>query len=61
MNKKITVILVDDHAIVRAGFRLLLSTEADIDVVAEAEKGEQILQLYVDLKPDVIVMDFSMA
>ncbi|MEN9597590.1 MAG: hypothetical protein RL236_2024 [Pseudomonadota bacterium] len=61
MNKKITVILVDDHAIVRAGFRLLLSTEADIDVVAEAEKGEQILQLYVDLKPDVIVMDLSMA
>lgn len=61
INKKITVILVDDHAIVRAGFRLLLSTEADIDVVAEAEKGEQILQLYADLKPDVIVMDLSMA
>lgn len=61
MNKKITVILVDDHAIVRAGFRLLLSTEADIEVVAEAEKGEQILQLYADLKPDVIVMDLSMA
>ncbi len=61
MNKKITVILVDDHAIVRAGFRLLLSTEADIDVVGEAEKGEQILQLYADLKPNVIVMDLSMA
>ena len=60
-NKKITVILVDDHAVVRAGFRLLLSTEADIDVIAEAEKGEQILQLYADLKPDVIVMDLSMA
>jgi two-component system invasion response regulator UvrY len=61
MNKKITVILVDDHAVVRAGFRLLLSTEIDIEVVAEAEKGEQILQLYADLKPDVIVMDLSMA
>jgi two-component system invasion response regulator UvrY len=61
MNKKITVILVDDHAVVRAGFRLLLSTEIDIEVVAEAEKGEQILQLYADFKPDVIVMDLSMA
>jgi two-component system invasion response regulator UvrY len=60
-NEKIRVILVDDHAIVRAGFRLLLATEEDIDVIAEAEKGEQILQLYADLKPDVIVMDLSMA
>lgn len=60
-NEKITVILVDDHAVVRAGFRLLLATEADIEVVAEAEKGEQALQLYADLKPDVIVMDLSMA
>jgi DNA-binding NarL/FixJ family response regulator len=59
--KKITVLLVDDHAIVRAGFRLLLSTETDIEVIAEAEKGEQVLQLYADLKPDVIVMDLSMA
>lgn len=61
INQKITVILVDDHAVVRAGFRLLLSTEADIEVIAEAEKGEQVLQLYADLKPDVIVMDLSMA
>lgn len=60
-TKKITVILVDDHAVVRAGFRLLLATETDIDVIAEAEKGEQVLQLYADLKPDVIVMDLSMA
>jgi DNA-binding NarL/FixJ family response regulator len=60
-NKNITVILVDDHAVVRAGFRLLLSTETNIEVIAEAEKGEQVLQLYADLKPDVIVMDLSMA
>lgn len=60
MNKKITVILVDDHAVVRAGFRLLLSTETDIEVIAEAEKGEQVLQLYLTLKPNVIVMDLSM-
>jgi len=60
-NKKITVILVDDHAVVRAGFRLLLATEETIEVIAEAERGEQALQLYADLKPDVIVMDLSMA
>ncbi len=59
--KKITVILVDDHAVVRAGFRLLLATEESIEVIAEAERGEQVLQLYVDLKPDIIVMDLSMA
>lgn len=60
-TQKTTVILVDDHAVVRAGFRLLLATEENIEVIAEAEKGEQILQLYADSKPDVIVMDLSMA
>jgi len=58
---KITVILVDDHAIVRAGFRLLLATESDIDVIAEASRGEEILQIYNELKPDIVVMDLSMA
>ena len=38
-SKKITVILVDDHAIVRAGFRLLLATEENIEVIAEAERA----------------------
>ena len=58
---KITVVLVDDHAIVRAGFRLLLATESDIDVIAEASRGEEILQIYSELKPDIVVMDLSMA
>jgi DNA-binding NarL/FixJ family response regulator len=60
-TKKITVILVDDHAIVRAGFRLLLATEETIEVIAEAERGEQVLQLYGELQPDVVIMDLSMA
>ena len=60
-TEKITVILVDDHAIVRAGFRLLLATESDIDVIAEASRGEEILQIYSELKPDIVVMDLSMA
>ena len=60
-TEKITVILVDDHAIIRTGFRLLLATEENIEVIAEAERGEQALQLYADLKPNVIIMDLSMA
>ena len=60
MKDKIRVILVDDHAVVRAGFRMLLSTEADIDVIAEAERGEQACQLYLEQQPDVIVLDLSM-
>jgi DNA-binding NarL/FixJ family response regulator len=58
--KKISVILVDDHAVVRAGFRLLLSSEPSIEVIAEAERGEQACQLYLDYKPDVMVLDLSM-
>lgn len=54
------VILVDDHAVVRAGFRMLLATEDNIEVIAEAERGEQALQLYLEKRPDVIVMDLSM-
>jgi two-component system invasion response regulator UvrY len=60
MNDKIKVILVDDHAVVRAGFRMLLSTEADIDVIAEAERGEAACQLYLEQQPDVMVLDLSM-
>lgn len=56
----IKVILVDDHAVVRAGFRLLLSTEASIEVIAEAERGEQAYQLYLEKQPDIIVLDLSM-
>lgn len=60
-SEKTTVMLVDDHAVVRAGFRLLLSTEETIEVIAEAERGEQALQLYGEFHPNVIVMDLSMA
>jgi len=60
MNDKIKVILVDDHAVVRAGFRMLLSAEAGIDVIAEAERGEAACQLYMEQQPDVMVLDLSM-
>ncbi len=60
MNTKIKVILVDDHAVVRAGFRMLLAASESIEVIAEAERGEQAIQLAQEHSADVIVMDLSM-
>ena len=60
MKDRIKVILVDDHAVVRAGFRMLLSTDESIEVIAEAERGETACQLYFDKQPDVMVLDLSM-
>ena len=60
MNKPIKVLLIDDHAVVRAGFQLLLSSVEDIDVIAEADRGERACRLYADKQPDVVVMDLSM-
>ena len=56
----IRVMLVDDHAVVRMGFKLLLEGADDIEVVAEAESGEDAIKRYVEIKPDVVVMDISM-
>ena len=56
----IRVLLVDDHAVVRMGFRLLLQSNAEITVVAEADSGESACQLYLELAPDVVVMDLAM-
>ena len=55
----ISVMLVDDHALVRMGFRMLLA-DAQFEVVAEAGDGEQACQLYAKARPDVVVMDLSM-
>ncbi len=60
MNTKIKVLLVDDHAVVRAGFKLLLATSSNIEVIAEAERGEQAIQICQSSRPDIIVMDLSM-
>lgn len=60
MNNKIRVLLVDDHAVVRAGFRLLLSSAENITVVAEAERAEQALMLFAEFQPDIVVTDLSM-
>ncbi|HSH03705.1 MAG TPA: response regulator transcription factor [Anaerolineae bacterium] len=56
----ITVMLVDDHKVVRQGVRAFLQTQADIDVVAEAESGETAVSLAQEHAPDVVLMDLVM-
>ena len=58
--RKITVLLVDDHTVVRQGLRALLSAEDDIEVQGEAENGRQAVVLAKKLTPDVVVMDVAM-
>ncbi|MGH8119614.1 MAG: response regulator [Gammaproteobacteria bacterium] len=59
-RKKIRVLLADDHAVVRAGYRVLLQNTDDIEVVAEADSGERACRAFADLQPDVVVMDLTM-
>jgi chemotaxis response regulator CheB len=60
MADKITVLLVDDHALVRRGFRRLLEDDSDIAVVGEGSNGEDAIRLMTELQPHVIVMDAAM-
>ena len=58
--KKITVLLAEDHTIVREGFRKMLELEKDIQVVGEAQGGRQAITLAKKLRPDVVLMDIAM-
>lgn len=60
MPPKITVLLVDDHALVRRGFRRMLEDDPDISVVGEASEGSEAVRLALELRPRVIVMDCAM-
>ena len=60
MQKKITVLLVDDHSLVRRGFRRMLEDEPDMDVVGEAGDGEESVKLAKQLQPQVVVMDCAL-
>src|ERR1700730_6129037 len=61
MSKPISVLLVDDHNLVRRGFRRLLEDEPDIVVAGEASEGQQAVELASSLLPDVIVMDCALS
>lgn len=58
--KRITVLLAEDHTIVREGFRKMLELETDLDVVGEARDGRQALVLIQKLHPDIVLMDIAM-
>jgi len=60
MTQKITVLLADDHALVRRGFRRLLEDDRSIAVVGEASNGEEAVRLAAELTPRVVVMDAAM-
>jgi len=59
-NDKTTVMLVDDHAIVRSGIRAYLEVLPDIEIIAEAESGTQAVKLAEQMAPDVVLMDLKM-
>ena len=60
MEKTIKIMLVDDHAVVRAGYQMLMKSSSNMEVVAEAESGEEACRLYTSHEPDVVVMDLSL-
>jgi DNA-binding NarL/FixJ family response regulator len=60
MSKRIRILLVDDHAVVRQGFKMILAAQTDMEIVGEAGNGREAVELAGELKPDVVVMDVAM-
>jgi DNA-binding NarL/FixJ family response regulator len=58
--KRIRILLVDDHAVVRQGFKMILSAESDMEIVGEAGNGREAVELAEQLRPDIVVMDVAM-
>jgi DNA-binding NarL/FixJ family response regulator len=59
-DRKIRILLVDDHAVVRAGYSTLLRNAANIEVIAEADNGQAALREFIDKSPDIVIMDLSL-
>lgn len=60
MNKKYTILLADDHSILRAGLRSILNTKSELDVIAEASNGIDAIKAALSIKPDLLLTDLSM-
>jgi DNA-binding NarL/FixJ family response regulator len=58
--KRITVLLAEDHMIVREGFRKMIEMENDLEVIGEVEEGRQAVAMAIKLRPDVVLMDIAM-
>ncbi|MBN9661903.1 MAG: response regulator transcription factor [Acidobacteria bacterium] len=59
-SKKITILLADDHSVVRQGFRRILESQSDMEIVGEASNGREAIERATMLSPDVVVMDVAM-
>ena len=60
MKQKLTLLLADDHRLLRSGLKLLLQRDPDMLVVGESEDGEQTIRLFEQLQPDILLLDLSM-
>ena len=58
--KRIRILLADDHAVVRQGFKMILDAQPDMEIVGEAGNGREAVELIQHLKPDIVVMDVAM-
>ena len=58
--KRTRILLADDHAVVRQGFKMILSAQTDMEIVGEAGNGREAVELAESLKPDIVVMDVAM-
>ncbi len=59
-SRRITILIVDDHSVVRAGIRALLGTDAGFKVVGESENGQKSVEMYRQLQPQIVLMDLRM-
>jgi DNA-binding NarL/FixJ family response regulator len=58
--KRIRILLADDHAVVRQGFKMILAEQPDMEIAGEAANGREAVELAEKIKPDVVVMDVAM-
>jgi two-component system, NarL family, response regulator NreC len=60
MSRKIRILLADDHAVVRQGFKLILNQQHDMEVIGEASQGREAVRFALTLRPDLVIMDIAM-